>query len=307
MSDTSGTEGPPPYPEAGQPPTPGQGQPSVPPGYPPPNTGQPGFPPPQSSSQPGYPGYPGQPPGPPPNPYGAPPANYPPGQPYAGGSGYPGYPGGYGDQEYGKTGRSGLAIAAFVVGLVVPLLGLFIAVPLGIVALVKIGKTHQKGKALAIAGIVLSVLWWVGIIALAAFVESQQADRDDSGQIVKAGTLAFGDVREGDCLSLPDINGSADVDANDVQGVPCGDPHNSETVAVIPINGEDYPGETALDEQSATECEQSVDAATSSNPEFVSLRIRPVEAVWDDDNGHRVLCFAVRGDGADFTGPVSDQ
>ncbi len=104
-------------------------------------------------------GPPKQPPGPPSTPpttpYGAPPGGY------------------QGPGMAAQQKTNGLAIAAMVVGIVGVVavfigIGVFfawIALPLGIVALVKINKSNgaEKGKGMAITGIVLGSL---GVIAL---------------------------------------------------------------------------------------------------------------------------------------------
>lgn len=143
---------------------------------------------------------------PPPPPYGDGPAYAPqdqayapqeqpyaaPGQPYAG-PGQPYQPGQHyapGQQPYGqqpRSGASGLAVAALVVGIVslliawVPLvnvaaiLGGLVAVVLGALALSRIRRSGQTGKGLAVAGLVLGGLSVVASIivnvALGAFVE----------------------------------------------------------------------------------------------------------------------------------------
>jgi Domain of unknown function (DUF4190) len=60
-----------------------------------------------------------------------------------------------------KSGASGNAIVAFVLGLcgALPLTIIF-----GIRALMQIGDSPQKGKALAISGLCQSVLWLVVLI-----------------------------------------------------------------------------------------------------------------------------------------------
>ena len=129
MSDTSGPGGSSYPPDEGDPNAGGQGYPP-PPGSSPYPGGQPAPQNPGSHPQ-GPGGYPQQGSG-----------SWPPPPPGQGGyPGYPGYPGGGFDERQGRTGWSGLAIASFVVSILLPLLGILIAVPLGIVALVKMSGT----------------------------------------------------------------------------------------------------------------------------------------------------------------------
>ena len=140
--------------------------------------------------------------------------------------------------------------------------------------------------------------WLVGFGVLGAYLDSQQADRDASGQITTAGVLQFGEVREGDCLSLPSPQDKqVSLNLNDLQGVPCADDHNAEAVLVVPIDGDSYPGKTDFDQAAQQPCHDAVAQATGNDTDFLAFRLRPEENVWKDDGGHRVLCFAIRKDG----------
>ena len=118
---------------------------------------------PGSFGSPGAGGWPAQAPQAPPGPSGYP---YP-------GPAYQGYP--YqGLPQYAQT--NGLAIASLVLGLVGFILPCgIVGIVLGIVALVQIRDRQQKGKGLAIAGLVLAGLWtalYVGLFVTAAVVGS---------------------------------------------------------------------------------------------------------------------------------------
>lgn len=271
-----------------QDPPPGQG-------YPPPGQGYP--PPPPGSTPSSYP--------PPPGPAGYPPPGqgYPP--PGQGGYGYPGYPGGYGESQ-APAGYSGLAIASFVTGLILPLVGILVAVPLGIVALVKISGTRKKGRWMAIAGIVLSVLWWVAIITFGVILAAQQAERDSSGAISKAGRIDFGDIRAKDCVTIPNLADNAEVDTFDIKGVPCDEAHNAETVAVLPISGSAYPGQAELDNQSSQQCVSAVEQVPGVSTDYRPYVLLPNKDIWDGTDGHRVLCFVVDSSFGDLTGSLQE-
>ncbi len=114
-----------------------------------------------------YPPSPYQPPQPDPTPqqpgYTAPPASYnAPGypaapQPYpAGGYGYP-----VANPKAGTT--NGFAVASLVFGI---LSGILLSIIFGVVALNQIPKNQQNGRGMAIAGLILSGIWLVILIAL---------------------------------------------------------------------------------------------------------------------------------------------
>ncbi|KAE8764085.1 DUF4190 domain-containing protein [Georgenia thermotolerans] len=130
--------------------------------------------------------------------YGEPQAPHGTGQPYAGGPQQPGRPG------------SGLAIAAFVIGIVaflmawipviniVSIIGGIVAVILGAIALSKARKGQAGGKGLAIAGLALSGVAIIGAIlmnvvfgaAISSAVDDavQESIRDTENQLEDLGT-----------------------------------------------------------------------------------------------------------------------
>ncbi|MBA2444407.1 MAG: hypothetical protein H0V49_03650 [Nocardioidaceae bacterium] len=267
-----------------------------------------------SASYPGPPpSYPGQAPPPPYGGYGSAPAQpggY--GQAPVPPGGYgqaPVYPGGGYDGAAPAAGWSGWAIAAFVCSLI-PFLGILAAVPLAIVALVKISKTRQRGKFLAIAAMIISVLWWVGAVGLGVAWFNNTAGRDDQGVIVEAGRLELQQIRAGDCVEIPSLSDSeVEVSAYEISGLPCDEPHNAEAVAVIEIQGEEFPGGAALDAESALLCQAKYSESfpTDFPAGVISFRLVPTEDVWNDEGGHRSICFAVKSDYSDMEGSVTDR
>jgi hypothetical protein len=238
--------------------------------------------------------YPGQSGGyPPPPTYPAYPApGYP---PYAG---YPAYPGG----DYNQPrGYSGFAIASFVIGLVVPLVGLLLAVPFGIVGIVKTANRRMRGRWMAITGIVLSVAWWVGIVAIGIWVTAHEAHRDASGHIDQAGTLAFKDVRRGDCLSIDGL--ASGTSFKHLRGIPCDALHNAQTIGVLQESQtEGYPGSEALAQKARSGCSEVFQSY--SGPGLVPYYLYPTEDLWDTAGAHRILCLVVHPGGQEWTGSI---
>ncbi len=199
-----------------------------------------------------------------------------------------------------------MAIASFVTGLILPLIGIVVAVPLGIVALVKLSGTGRKGRWMAISGIVLSVLWWVAVITIAVILAAQHAERDSAGTITKAGKINFGDILENDCVNIPHLADNAEVDTFDLEGVPCADAHNAETVSVLPVPGSTYPGQSELDKQSSRDCVSAVQQVPGVSADFRPYILLPNKDIWDGMDGHRVLCFVVDSTFGDMTGSLQD-
>jgi Septum formation len=176
----------------------------MPPGNPPPDQ-----PPPQGP----YPAYPPPPPAYP-GPYPTRPPYYPPPQaPYAAPT----------------AGTNWWAVASLIFGV---LGGVLISVVCGIVGLNR-AKKGQGGRGMAIAGLVLSGLWVVGIVALVAFL-----------LIFDKGSVSATDVKAGDCLkALPASGLVISVDT-----VACSEPHRGEIFSVITMPDGDFPGQFAIEE-----------------------------------------------------------
>ncbi|MGH3446976.1 MAG: hypothetical protein ACRDQA_06155 [Nocardioidaceae bacterium] len=273
-------------------------------------------PPPPPPGAGGYPGYPEQPPAYPgqqppaypeqppayPQAYGSPDPNAYLGAPPA----FPNYPGGPpGPPPGARQGWNGLAIAAFVVSFV-PLIDIVVSLPLAIIGLVQIGRTRQRGKGLAVSAIVITVVW-CGLVGLGIWGSTLGPDRNNQGEITEAGQIDFNEVRVGDCVKIPDPAGSGDLDASDVEGVPCGDGHNTEAVSLIPIAGDSYPGEQAIHQESAPKCVADVREYLHGDVSgFQPYRIIPTKGLWEDnDDKHFVICFVAKTGFAEMTSPVA--
>ena len=180
---------------------------TTPPGYPPP----PDPPPPRG-------------PYPPPPPHGAypppPPGAYPP-PPY--------YPPPQGPYAPPTPGTNWWAVISLIFGV---LGGVLISVICGIVGLNR-AKKGQGGRGMAIAGLVLSGLWIVGIVALVAFL-----------LFFDKGTVSATEVKAGDCLKELPASGLVIT----VDTAPCGEPHTGEIFSVMKMPEGDFPGQFAIEE-----------------------------------------------------------
>lgn len=220
-------------------------------------------------------------------PYGGPPPAYPAGQaPY--GTPAPGTP----------SRTSGFAIASLVFGIIG---GILLSVIFGIVALVKIrGNPQLRGRGMAIAGLILSGLWLVVIIAVIAIGLAAGPQRSASGQLTQPGVTSVYALRTRDCLQNP----GARLGITNVRVVPCDQPHNAQVFAVFPVAGSSYPGTAALQRQAAAGCHARIAGSINRSLITNSMTLQylyPESQSWA--GGHRsITCLVV--DSASMTSSV---
>lgn len=171
------------------------------------------------------------------------------------------------------AGTDGFAVASFVCGLVglVP----FAAV-LGICALVRIGRTDRSGRGMAVAGLVLSVLWLaIGAAEIGPRLFAQPIAAL-AGQ-TSAGKDYIHVMGAGDCFD-------SSADGEHVTKVPCEQPHDEQIFGRIDVgDGTDtYPGLEALREPALTTCRIAASAyfTTAAPPGLEFFVHLPTRGSW---------------------------
>lgn len=167
----------------------------------------------------------------------------------------------------------------------------------------------QRGRALALTGIVLGALVTAAWVAATWYVvwAVQLSDRGeanaDPADVAAPVEILFVDVNPGHCLDLPPF-GAARVTV-----MPCDLPHDAELVAMIPVQlGPDgtYPGLGSMRREGSALCVATLAALpTTSASLFEPFALAPPEDVWNDDH-HEVWCFATSRHGP-VTGRIADD
>ncbi|MEV6347545.1 septum formation family protein [Actinoplanes sp. NPDC051851] len=248
--------------------------------YPPPASpagAHPGYP------QPGYAAYP-----PPPG-YGYPQA--PP---------YPGYaaPGMHVFAGGAEPPMNGFAVASLVCGVwgIFPLGFLF-----GVIALVQISRRRQRGNWLAIVGLIASAFYALIIGAVVALALAAPGAFDSTGGYDGSGTgsgsgsgsgtrttTTSADLYPGVCIE--NLQEYDQVD--DLEIVPCTDPHRAEVYTVFTLDDGTYPGEDAVIEEAEERCGNAFDRYSDGNEDLEIYYYYPSSALeWALDRG--VSCIAV--------------
>ena len=179
-----------------------------------------------------------------------------------------------------------------IVSLVTALLGLtLVGVVCAVVGLARTAGGRRRGRGLAVAGLVVSVLVLLGQVALvvtlgpelvagaregyragaAAVEEPADEPADQTGQDVAGADAVGGDVAAGDQAEEADpaeaeVVGVDDLEAGDcfddpesksfyeITVLPCDVPHDGEVATRVTLEGDRYPGATAVDDLAWDTC-----------------------------------------------------
>ncbi|MGE3588437.1 MAG: septum formation family protein, partial [Ilumatobacteraceae bacterium] len=206
--------------------------------------------------------------------------------PYGGGA--PPYPYPPAGAPVGGSGRSGKAVAGFVLGLASILLFWSLVVPLlalifGLLGAKEIKRSNgaKRGLGMARWGWILGLLGLLGGTALWVYVGTEVA-----------GTTSVNDLEVGDCVNLPD---DEDETVSRLKTLDCDEEHDAEVFSVGDLgNGDDpYPGLDEINQAIRRECLPDFDRYVGTPYRQSSLEIfqlYPTEDNWDDDQGY--VCMA---------------
>jgi Septum formation/Domain of unknown function (DUF4190) len=158
-------------------------------------------------------------------------------------------PGGRRYRGSGTGNTSGWAVASFILGIfaIIPLSVIF-----GFVGLQRVRRLGQRGKGLAIAGLVLSLIW-AGVFVAVGLAGSSTATRQSAtGKITHRGDLGVFALVTGDCFDNP--TNTQNIES--VTAIPCTQPHDSQVFAKFDLKGSDdaYPAPATLNKLADTGC-----------------------------------------------------
>ncbi|MEU1592889.1 DUF4190 domain-containing protein [Streptomyces sp. NPDC005708] len=171
-------------------------------------------------------------------------------QPYGGG--FPYQPWGQGYSPYNRPAPiNALAVTALVLGILCCLPG--VGLLLGLIALSQIKRRGERGRGLAIGGIVMSSIGLVLVVL--AFATGGVHDFWDGfkdGARNAPGNGVTFSVKKGECFDAP--GGSLEGEAYDVDKVPCSGEHQAEVFANFMLPDGGYPGDSAVGRKADSRC-----------------------------------------------------
>jgi len=184
----------------------------------------------------------------------------------------------------------GVAVAALVSG-IIPAIP--VALVLGPLALIRVGRSGARGRALAITGLALAGLWTVAAAIVAAAIITRPPPP-------KPVTLPpVFSLRAGQCL---------DSGANGISGVhvlSCAQAHDAEVFATFRVADSRYPGAAAVQQRARQGCVSRLSSYLNPELSATSLAqsyVYPDAGAWSA--GERTVVCTVRSTSGPLVGSV---
>jgi hypothetical protein len=230
--------------------------------------------------------------------------------------GPPGRPGGPGRRAAPAGKANGFAVASLILGVIgITIIGAVTSVVLGILALRQIRQTGQRGRGLAIGGLVCSGLWLAligayfvlpggksspappppsaGHSSSSSATSSPTATTPSSSASPKALSASVFSLRPGQCFQNPPASRTI-LGVTYVTVVPCSTPHNAQAFVQFAAKGTSYPGGEALKHQADTGCQSQIKKTvqTSKIKNTMTLHyLYPLQSSWPSHK--TIICIIV--------------
>ncbi|WP_183407024.1 DUF2510 domain-containing protein [Nocardioides marmorisolisilvae] len=193
--------------------------------------------------------------------------------------------------------RDGFGIASLVLSIPGVLI---LSIPFGIIGLVRFKQRTRRGPVPAILGLAFSALWIGAVVILIVVGVGHDVTRDATGAVTQSGKISPADLHEGDCVVLPRV---VDGTFQNVELVPCDQPHNGQVFTILNAPAGPYPGGTALRESSLDACRTALQEWLGTDQTLLHVvSFFPTELRWRLDD-RRERCLAVDRD-RDVTGDM---
>ncbi|MET9882410.1 DUF4190 domain-containing protein [Streptomyces sp. NPDC006430] len=204
---------------------------------------------------------------------------------------YPYWPAPPPQQTDREPALNGFALASLMVGLLcVPPLG----VVFGIVALVQIARKGERGRALAITGLAVSLAMTVALVLVTDRFAGRFFDRLDTLQQyerVEGELTHIDDMRAGDCFNVP--GGDLLDESPLIYRIACTEVHEGEVTSSTRLDNTAFPGVIELKKTATEACWRAQDAYamdTWALPSYAEMfYFAPSRESWGDGD-RRLLC-----------------
>jgi hypothetical protein len=184
---------------------------------------------------------------------------------------------------------NGFAIASLITGII----GMHLfGIVFGFIGLSQIKKRGQRGRGLAITGIVFGFVWIVIQILLFVLIFAAVDEVKKQAAPNYSGDVSVTRLDVGDCINnLQESN-----NVKDVPKVPCATKHEGEVFALFNLPAGAWPGTDAVAKQAEDGCTKRFKSYSKTADESIQLfYLHPLEESWSLDRG--VTCVATKDGG----------
>lgn len=128
----------------------------------------------------------------------------------------------------------------------------------------------------------------IALAALTACSSSSPVRDDDTGEVTEGGSADVFTVHVGDCF-----NDTSESEVSELPLVPCSEPHDNEVFYEFDLPDGDYPGDTAIETATTTECDPvfaTFIGTAYEDSELAYSWLSPTEESWDQVGDRAVQC-----------------
>ena len=148
------------------------------------------------------------------------------------------------------------------------------------------------------------------VVGFIVYDSLNDADRDDSGNIVSAGDMSVFALRVGDCFNdPPEILGSDELaEIMETEAIPCSEPHDNEVYANFDVSLRTFPGDEEIRALSFDECAERFESFVGMSYAESILDIfylAPTAESWSQRNDREISCAIFHLEGEKLTGSMS--
>jgi hypothetical protein len=200
----------------------------------------------------------------------------------------------YGAPTYGAPSAAepgkGMAIAALISSLLgCTCIGALVAIPLAIVVLVRSRDGRNHGKGLAIAALIISALYIVGLVIGGYAVYDYAKDFKN-----------VEDLKAGQCITADGLTDETATGVTQIKSVSCSTRHDGEVLATSQLTGDEADG---FGDSSALDlCTTPVTEAGSgdllANPDLLMVALTQEAS---PASGDKLVCVITNADGSKLT------
>jgi hypothetical protein len=143
-------------------------------------------------------------------------------------------------------------------------------------------------------------LWADGDRTVACVLATSDTKRDASGAVVEAGDVSFAKLGVGDCFNDPEHYAAAVR----VPAVPCNQLHDNEVYAALDAEGDEFPGDEAMEADAQAACEERLDSylvGLSDGSDLLAFPFFPTQESWTFGD-RQITCVLYNADLSKLTG-----